>query len=65
MTAEFATAVNFNPRTGSLSVDGKPFPWHVSMDGLQIDAVAGEMTVVWIPVMVDGPVTVEAWGSPP
>lgn len=48
-------ASNIHIKQGQqILIDGKPFPYHVSLEDIQIEAMdGGRMTKVWVPILVE------------
>lgn len=54
ISAEFDATAN-SPEEAVI-VDGDPFPYHLHAEPIKVEAIAPGLNIVYLPVIVDGPV---------
>lgn len=65
--AEYATSYEFSDPTKIPTIDGQEFPWYVAIEGPMVEAqpeTCGATHILWIPVLVDGPMPTPRAGRP-
>jgi len=49
-------AERFEASINGITVDGKPFPWHIHRVAVQVDVISPGWYVVYVPLLVEGEV---------